>query len=336
MDNRYEFMFFVEAKDCNPNGDPDCGNQPRMDAETSHGYITDMCLKRLIRDYVGDAFNGVPGMDIIMRSGNNLNRDIAKVIQETNNGEFPKKKTNGKLTFDASKKACELFYDVRTFGAVLATGKNAGAIQGPVQFKFADSLSQINPQDKTITRVCYVDDYQDKPQSMEEYDEIDAKLDNDKKRSMGRKQFIHYGLYVVEGYVSANLANKTMFTENDLHILFEAIMNMYDYKRSASKNGMNVVGPLIIFKHIGTQNDKNSEQNKREAILGCARASKLFDLVHIEKKQDVIYPRNYRDYDISIDMKHIPNGINVGFKDNAFGDIIWNTLPSDENWIHEK
>lgn len=335
MKNKYEFMFFIQAKNCNPNGDPDAGNQPRMDAETGLGYITDVAIKRRIRNYVDEVYSKKPGMDIIMKDGAALNREIAHIITEVT-GEFPKNKTKGKDTANAAKKACELFYDVRAFGGVLSTGKNAGQIKGPVQFEFAQSLDEILPQDKTITRMCYTDEpSKNGAKSMEEYDRFDKELDNDKKRTMGRKQFIPYGLYVCKGYLSACIAEKTGFSEKDFDVLLEAIMNMYELDHSASKTGMSIISPLIIFKHVGTQSDKNSEQNIKEAMLGCAPAYKLFELINIHQKEEIIYPRDYRDYFINIDMKNIPNGVEIGFKENAFENIVWNKIPERETWINK-
>lgn len=333
MNNRYEFMFLISCTNSNPNGDPDAGNTPRMDPETGNGFITDVAIKRRIRNYVETAYKNQPGMDIIMKDGTSLNREIAHVITEAT-GSFPKDKTKGNDTLKSAKKACELFYDVRAFGAVLSTGKNAGQINGPIQFEFAESLDPIISRDITITRMCYTDAPDAK--SIEEYDLYDENKDNDKKRTMGRKQFIPYGLYVCKGYVSAAFAEQTGFTEKDLDILFEAILNMYEISRSTSKNSISVLSPIIIFKHVGTQTESNTEQNTREAKLGCAPAYKLFELVDIYKKENVEYPRSYKDYEATIDLSGVPNGVEVGFKNSAFGDIVWNKVPDDEKWLISK
>ena len=224
MNNRYEFMFFLEAKNCNPNGDPDMGNTPRIDPETMQGLITDVVIKRRIRNYIEVAFNHKDGMDIIKREASNMNKSIAEVVLEVNDGKIDKKKGNKKVE-ESSKLACKKYFDVRTFGDVLTTGLNAGQIRGPVQIEMSSSLDPILPMDISITRMCYTEGKSD---NIDDYDKIDMDLADDKKRTMGRKQYIPYGLYVVRGSVSANLAEKTGFSEDDLKILFESIMNMYE------------------------------------------------------------------------------------------------------------
>ena len=328
MNNRYEFMFFIEAINCNPNGDPDMGNTPRIDPETMHGIITDTAIKRRIRNYIEDVYNHEYGMDIIKREKSNMNKTIAELAFEANKG--PVLKTTNKKVEEASVLACKKYYDVRTFGDVLNTGVNAGQIRGPVQFAMAMSVDPILPLDMSITRVCYTEGEFD---SLEKYDELDEKMEDSKKRTMGRKQVIPYGLYVVRGSVSANLAEKTGFTEKDLNILFEAIMQSYNNDISASKTGMSVLQPMFIFKHIGT-NPSNVEQIVKETKLGCAPAYKLFELISIKKKDNVEYPRDYKDYNVTVDLDNIPNGVQIGFKYGPFDDIIWDNLAKTENWIN--
>ncbi len=153
----------------------------------------------------------------------------------------------------------------------------------------------------------------------------------DTLRTMGRKQLIPFGLYEVRGFMSANLAAETGFDDADLKVLFEAILNMYEHDHSASKGEVSVVSPLIIFKHVGT--DTDAEQRKRQAKLGCAPAHKLFDLVHVAKKENIEYPRSYRDYDAAIDLAHVPNGVQVGFQSDPYGEICWDKLPETETWF---
>lgn len=330
MNNRYDFMFFIEAKNCNPNGDPDMGNAPRIDDETLHGIITDVAIKRRIRNYIEDAFEHKYGMDIIKREASNMNKAIAEVVLEANNGKIDKK--GNKKIEESSKLACERYFDVRTFGDVLSTGLNAGQIRGPVQFAMASSLDPIRPIDMTITRMCYTEG---KSENLDDYDIIDEEMPNDKKRTMGKKETIPYGLYVVKGSISANLAEKTGFSEDDLKVLLESIVQMYNNDLSCTKMGMSVIQPIILFKHIGT-NQNNPEQNVRETKLGCSPSYKLYELVSISKKDGIEYPRDYTDYDITIDFDNIPNGVQIGFKYGPFDEVIWDKLSDNDKWIKSK
>ena len=323
--NRYEFLYYVACTNANPNGDPDMGNTPRMDPETMTGYITDVATKRRIRNYVLAAHGDEPGMNILIQQSTNINRFIAEAKREA--GVEGAKDRNS--VYEGRKKACQLFYDVRTFGAVMSTGPNAGQVRGPVQITFGKSLDPILPLDISITRMAAALGEKDK--TLEEYEAFEQNADEDKLRTMGRKQMIPFGLYEVRGFISANLAAETGFDENDLAILFEAIMNMYEHDRSASKGEMAVVSPLIIFKHVGT--DGNEEQRAKQAKLGCAPAHKLFDLVHVEKKSDVQFPRSWRDYTATVALNKIPDGVKIGFKSDAFQEIVWDALPDDENWF---
>ncbi|MCR4889421.1 MAG: type I-C CRISPR-associated protein Cas7/Csd2 [Ruminococcus sp.] len=327
INNRYEFMFYIQCVNGNPNGDPDMGNAPRMDPEDMHGYITDVAIKRRIRNYIQTAFEGQDGMSIIMQNATNVNKAIAKA-KETAGVEFGAKDKDS--IYKARKEACAMFYDVRTFGAVMSTGPNAGQVRGPVQLTFAKSVDPILPLDISITRMCKTEDVKG-AESAADYEEAEQKADLESLRTMGRKQFISYGLYEARGFISANLAEETGFDESDLKALFEAILNMYEHDRSASKGEMSVVSPLIIFKHVGTDSDE--KQRERQSKLGCAAAHKLFELVNIEKKKEIEIARDYRDYDIKISMSGIPNGVDVGFLEEAFGEISWGKLPESENWL---
>lgn len=328
--NRYEFMFYVECIDGNPNGDPDMGNSPRIDPEDYHGYITDVAVKRRIRNYIETAYQNKEGMDIIIRHSTNMNRMIAQAREKAG----LEASANGKNDiWKARNAACEIYYDVRTFGAVLSTGPNAGQVRGPVQLTFGRSVDPIAPQDITITRMNSTDDFKDNTsKTAENYIKLEQSTAEDKLRTMGRKQFIPYGLYEVRGFISANLSEQTGFNDNDLSALFEAILNMYEHDRSASKGQMSVIAPLIIFRHIGT--DSDAEQRTRQAKLGCASAQRLFDLVRIARKERVGYPRSYRDYDLKIDLASRPAGIDIGFKCEPFGEILWNSVP-DGQWIND-
>ena len=324
--NRYEFLYYLSCTNANPNGDPDMGNTPRMDPETLIGYITDVATKRRIRNYVLTAHGDEPGMNLIVQQSTNINRHIAEARREA--GVEGAKDKNA--VYAGRKKACQLFYDVRTFGAVMSTGPNAGQVRGPVQLAFGKSLDPILPLNISITRMASAAKV-DGEQSVEEYLKLENKTSLDELRTMGRKQFIPFGLYEIRGFISANLAAETGFDERDLEVLFEALLNMYEHDRSASKGEMEVVSPLILFRHVGT--DSDAAQREKQAKLGCAPAHKLFDLVHVEKKPEVLYPRSFRDYNASVALDRVPAGVEIGFKPDAFSEIVWNRLPAGEEWF---
>ena len=326
--NRYEFIYYVACTDANPNGDPDMGNTPRMDPQTMQGYISDVSTKRLIRNYVAMSRAGEPGMEIIVQKSTNMNRHIARAKREAGVEDCAKAK---EAIYAGRQKACELFYDVRTFGAVMSTGPNAGQVRGPVQLTFGRSLDPVLPLDISITRMAITDTVKDRDLKMEDYQQIENEKPEDKLRTMGHKQLIPFGLYEIRGFISANLAGETGFDEEDLNLLFEAILNMYEHNRSASKGEMEVVSPLIIFKHVGT--DSNLDQRIRQAKLGCAPAHRLFELVEVKKKETVEYPRSYHDYTAVVHLNRIPSGVEIGFKEEAFGEIVWNQLPENEEWF---
>ena len=327
LSNRYEILFYVECINGNPNGDPDMGNSPRIDPQSGHGYITDVAIKRRIRNYIQFAYEGEAGMDIIMQNATNINRKIAEAREQINLESSAKSKSD---ISKARNQACELFYDVRTFGAVMTTGLNAGQVRGPVQFSFAESLNEILPLDISITRMLVADDVSG-AKTAEEYIKWENEQPADKLRTMGRKQFIPYGIYEVRGFISANLADETGFDENDLKVLFEAILNMYEHDRSASKGQMSVVSPIIIFKHIGT--DLSESGRARQAKLGCSPAQKLFALVKTDLREGVTIPRSYEDYNCSIDLTNCPNGVQIGFISEPYGEISWDKLPDREKWL---
>lgn len=327
IQNRYEFVYYVACTNANPNGDPDMGNSPRIDPQTMQGFITDVATKRRIRNYIQTAYAGQPGMNIIVQQSTNLNRHIAEAKRAAGVEDCAKEK---EAVYAGRKKACELFYDVRTFGAVMSTGPNAGQVRGPVQITFGKSLDPVLPLDIPITRMAAADAIKDG--KVEDYLKQEAETAEDKLRTMGRKQLIPFGLYEVRGFISANLAAETGFDDDDLKTLFESILNMYEHDHSASKGEMSVVSPLIIFKHVGT--DSNEEQRTRQAKLGCAPAHKLFELVHVQKKPDVEFARDYRDYDAEVDVTRVPSGVKIGFQSNPYGPICWGVLPEGEDWFH--
>ncbi|WP_448865069.1 type I-C CRISPR-associated protein Cas7/Csd2 [Clostridium sp.] len=293
--NRYEFVVLFDVENGNPNGDPDAGNMPRIDPESGLGLVTDVCLKRKIRNYVETVKEGEAGYQIYIREDVPLNRSDRKACENLGITETDDKKvTEGlkklkKNDPDADLKIrdymCQNFFDIRTFGAVMTTfvkaSLNCGQVRGPVQIGFARSIDPIVSQEVTITRVAITT-------------EKDAE---DKKTEMGRKSIVPYGLYRAEGYVSANLARKvTGFTEEDLDLLWEAIINMFEHDHSAARGKM-AVRELIVFKH--------------SKELGDCPAYKLFDAVEVSRKADVVYPRNYCDYDVKIHGEQIPDSVEV-------------------------
>lgn len=323
IENRYEFLFYIQCRNGNPNGDPDMGNCPRTDPQDLHGYITDGAIKRRIRNYVQTAYADADGMQMLVRSASNINTGIARA-KELAGMELSAKGKNA--VYAGRRKACELFYDVRTFGAVMSTGPNAGQVRGPVQLSFARSLDPIQSLDISITRMANAVEVKD-AKSAADYDSWEAKQAEDTLRTMGRKQLIPYGLYEAHGFISANLAQETGFDEKDLRALFEAILNMYEHDRSASKGEMSVITPLVIFRHTGT--DSDLEQRKRQARLGCASAHRLFELVQVEKKPEIAFARSWRDYQATIQLDARPAGVDVGFLCSPYGEIVWNAVPED-------
>ena len=326
IQNRYEFVYYVACTNANPNGDPDMGNAPRIDPQTMQGFITDVAIKRRIRNYIQTAYAGQPGMNIIVQQSTNLNRHIAEAKRAAGVEDCAKEK---EAVYAGRKRACELFFDVRTFGAVMSTGPNAGQVRGPVQIAFGKSLDPVLPMDISITRTAVAETIKDG--KVEDYLKMEAETAEDKLRTMGRKQLIPFGLYEIRGFISANLAAETGFDDDDLQALFEAILNMYEHDHSASKGEMSVVSPLIIFKHVG--NDSDAVQRVRQAKLGCAPAHKLFELVHVQKKADVEFARSYRDYDAVVSVDNVPSGVEIGFQSNPYGPICWGALPDGEDWL---
>ena len=288
ISNRYEFVVFFDVENGNPNGDPDAGNMPRIDPETGYGLVTDVCLKRKIRNYVETVKEGDPGYRIYVKQGVTLNSNDNEAcdyvgVKADKLKEAKKKDEN--LDEKIRNFMCENFFDIRTFGAVMTTfvtgSLNCGQIRGPVQLGFARSVDPIVPQEVTITRVTFTTDK-----------EAETKSGN---TQMGRKYIVPYGLYRVEGYISANLARKTTgFSEDDLELLWQAILNMFELDRSAARGKM-AVRQLIVFRH--------------DSELGNAPAWKLFELVKAEKNPGVVAPRAYSDYTLSVDEENLPAGV---------------------------
>ncbi|MGQ9881942.1 MAG: type I-C CRISPR-associated protein Cas7/Csd2 [Armatimonadota bacterium] len=309
IQNRYEFLYLFDCENGNPNGDPDAGNAPRVDPEDMHGLVSDVALKRRVRNYVLFAKGDQPPYRIFVKHATNLNTPLVEAHEQTTGGYNPSVRTRDKVEA-ARKWMCENFYDVRTFGAVMSTGPNAGQVRGPVQFSFARSLHPILPLDISITRMAVTEDVKGATSS-EDYRRWESQQDEDKLRTMGRKQLISYGLYAAKGFVSANLAADTGFTEDDVNLLWEALRNMFDHDRSSSK-GMMSTRKLIVFKHVGT--DTDPEQRQRQAKLGCAPAWQLLDwgrIVEIHLKEDVDVPRRFEDYELRIHRDRVPPGVEL-------------------------
>lgn len=276
LKNRIDFVYVFDVQDGNPNGDPDAGNLPRVDAETGMGLVTDVCLKRKVRNYVQVAKNLEDGYDIFIKEKAVLNNEIDKAHDNTT-----VKKAKDK-TAAARQFMCENYYDIRTFGAVMSTGQNAGQVRGPIQLTFARSVAPVATAEHSITRVAVATPKEAENQKGENH-------------TMGRKATIPYGLYVCHGFISANLAKQTGFSEEDLNLFFEALQNMFDLDRSAAR-GLMSAQKLIVFRHASE--------------LGNAPANKLFDLVKIEKKTADV-PRSFSDYTVSVDMDAVPAGVTV-------------------------
>ena len=268
--NRYEFALLFDVQNGNPNGDPDAGNMPRFDPETGHGLVTDVCLKRKIRNHVALAKEGAVGFKIYIQEKAVLNQTHEFAYKELN--LIPETKKLPKKIEDAQKVTgwmCANFYDIRSFGAVMTTDVNCGQVRGPVQIAFAKSVEPIVSQEISITRMA-----------------VTNEKDLEKERTMGRKHIVPYGLYVAQGFVSAPLAEKTGFSEEDLELLWNALINMFEHDRSAAR-GMMSSQKLYVFKH----KDK----------LGNAPAHKLFDLIDIQRKADSEGPaRSFKDYTVTV------------------------------------
>lgn len=268
LSNRYEFVFLFDVKDGNPNGDPDAGNLPRVDAETGMGLVTDVCLKRKVRNFVQLTHGDQRTRQIFIRERAILNQ----MIDESHEQEGVKDKTKGDKTEAARKWMCEHYFDIRTFGAVMSTGKNAGQVRGPIQLTFARSIDPVVASEHSITRMAVTT-------------EVEAEKQSGGNRTMGRKFTIPYGLYRSHGFVSAHLAKQTGFDESDLDLLWQSLLQMFDHDRSASRGEMNPRA-LIVFKH--------------DNELGNAPAGELFKSIQIKLKDNVGVARSPDDYELTI------------------------------------
>ena len=274
--NKIDFVYIFDVKDGNPNGDPDAGNLPRVDAETGMGLVTDVCLKRKVRNYVQVAKGQTSGYDIFIKEKAVLNTLIDKAHDDSEVKQADNK------TEAARQFMCKNYYDIRTFGAVMSTGKNAGQVRGAIQLTFARSVDAIATSEHTITRMAVAT-------------EREAEKQSGDNRTMGRKATVPYGLYVCYGFISANLAQQTGFSVEDLEIFWDALKNMFDVDRSAAR-GLMSAQKLFVFKH--------------DSELGNAPANKLFDLVKVAKVCDGV-PRSFSDYTVTIDKEGLPPNVTV-------------------------
>jgi CRISPR-associated protein Csd2 len=308
LKNRYEFLFLFDCENGNPNGDPDAGNAPRLDPQDMHGLVSDVAIKRRIRNYVQIARGNAMPDAIFIEHACNLNTKIAKSHVETA-GKLPdpNKGPNKQEVQSARDWMCKNFYDVRAFGAVMSTGANAGQVRGPVQIAFARSIDPILALDLSITRMAVALDVK-KATKIEDYESHDAAIAEESLRTMGRKQLIPYGLFLGKGFISAHLAEQTKFSCDDLKLLFEAVLNMYEHDRSASKGTMTVRQPIFVFKHVGTDSDPT--QRVRQAKLGCAPAQVLFEDV-IKVKKNCTVPRGFSDYTVTVNRESVPAGVEL-------------------------
>ncbi len=290
--NRHDLLILFDVTNGNPNGDPDAGNMPRIEPNTNKGLISDVCIKRKIRNYVLDfpPNENTSGnqYDILIRQGTVIETEINDAIEQAENvnsiqGSCHEERTKNWL--------CRRFYDIRAFGGVLSTGQKImkgsayGQVRGPVQFTFAQSLDPITPLEISITRCA-----------------VTKEADAEKERTMGNKHIVPYALYLAKGYVSPSFAEKTGFTNDDYEIFVQALSQMFENDRSAARGEMIVRG-IYDFEHIGTQGETNAAQNRQEAKLGCAPAHKLFDTIQIQLKEDKEFPASFDDYQITCSYK---------------------------------
>lgn len=307
LTRRHDFLLLFEVTNGNPNGDPDAGNMPRLDPNTSRGIVSDVCLKRKVRNFVemfpppreSDTANG---FNILIQQGAVIETQQKKAIQAAKDNQ---QNIPGKSDAERAKNwLCREFFDVRSFGGVLSTGDDVmkgsafGQVRGPVQFTFGQSFHAITPLEITITR-CAVTK------------EEEAK----KERTMGNKHIVPYALYAAKGYVSPAFAERTGFTATDLDLLFEALLQMFEHDRSAARGEMIVRG-LYDFEHVGTQHPNNAEQNDREARLGCYHAHKLFERVRVSLREDKTFPESFADYSVTCEWteQNLPLGIQLNLR----------------------
>lgn len=299
--HRHDFVLFFDVTNGNPNGDPDAGNLPRIDQETQRGLVSDVCLKRKVRNFAELARGGDAGYRIYVQDGSILNdrhREAYAHARPNDKKVATDKQLNPKDDAEAGTLQafmCKEFFDIRTFGAVLSTGINCGQIRGPVQFTFAQSIDPIVPQEITVTRMAATHEKEHKDRLEGSDDGEDTRTDN---RTMGRKHIVPYGLYRMHGFISAKLAERTGFSDQDLEFLWRALGEMFDHDRSAARGEM-TARRLIVFRH--------------DSALGNARAHDLFDRVTVSRMGDpAAPPRSFaNDYAIAVNKDDLPAGVTL-------------------------
>lgn len=295
LTNRHDILLLFEVTNGNPNGDPDSGNMPRVDPASGLGLVSDVCLKRKVRNYVqmfAPSRNG-KGFNILIQQGTVINRELKKAEEKavSKSGDAEKKSPAERV----KDWLCQEFFDIRAFGAVLSTGEKGsimkgssfGQVRGPVQFTFGRSYHPVIPLEVTITRCA-----------------VTKEEDIANERTMGQKYIVPYGLYWAKCYVSPAFAEQTGFDPNDFQLLIDALSHLFEHDHSAARGDM-VVRGVLDFEHIGTQADTNADQNLRESRLGCAHAHRLFDTVRVELKDDSRQPASFADYRISVNFKEM-------------------------------
>lgn len=287
IQNRYDFVLLFDVKDGNPNGDPDAGNLPRVDAETARGLVTDVCLKRKVRNYVGMVKKEQPPYEIYVKEKAILNKQHERAYEAIGAGELlkseEKKRKGGDKVDEARSWMCKNFFDVRTFGAVMSLGVNCGQVRGPVQLTFSRSVDPIVAQEHSITRMAVST-------------EVEAEKQGGDNRTMGRKHTVPYGLYVAHGFVSSHLAAQTGFSDDDLKLLWESLTNMFEHDRSAARGEMTTRG-LYVFKH--------------DSALGNAHAHSLFERIQPRLKDGITVPRDFVNYEITVNDADMPKGVSL-------------------------
>lgn len=285
LNNRYDFVYLFDVQDGNPNGDPDAGNLPRVDPETGHGLVTDVCLKRKVRNFVELVKKDVPPFDIYIKEKAILNQQHERAYQAlgVDTEKVEGKRKGGDRVDDARRWMCQNFYDVRTFGAVMSTGTNCGQVRGPIQLTFSRSISPVVALEHTITRMAVTT-------------EKEAASQDGDNRTMGRKFTIPYGLYRGHGFVSAHLAQQTGFSEDDLALFWESLKNMFEHDRSAARGQMQARG-LYVFKHPNT--------------LGNAPAHQLFDRIVVSQKEAGKSARSFTDFNVKVEGQNFPGGVEL-------------------------
>lgn len=287
LTNRYDFVLLFDVKDGNPNGDPDAGNLPRLDAETGHGLVTDVSLKRKVRNFVGIAKGEQPPYEIYVKEKAILNNQHKRAYVGIGRDDLlagdDKKRKGGDAVDDARQWMCRNFFDVRTFGAVMSTGINCGQVRGPVQLTFARSIDPVIAQEHSITRMAVAT-------------EAEAEKQEGDNRTMGRKHTVPYGLYKAHGFVSGFLAKQTGFSEEDLELLWQALSQMFEHDRSAARGEMTTRG-LHVFRH--------------DSELGNAPAHTLFERIQPKLKEGVTVPRGFDDYDVTVNKANLPTGVTM-------------------------